>query len=101
MMNGPLKFLTALKILSLLDLLAKFKRVLAFNVRAPKIFAVARMLAFLSVFLEILWIVLWIKVNVILCGAWNSYKYVYQVQWKCTRSMTTISNKLANPAIYG
>ena len=28
-MNGPLKFLTARKILSLLDLLAKFKRVLA------------------------------------------------------------------------
>ena len=29
MMNGPLKFLTARKILPLLDLLAKFKRVLA------------------------------------------------------------------------
>ena len=28
-MNGPLKFLTACKILPLLDLLAKFKRVLA------------------------------------------------------------------------
>ena len=28
-MNGPLKFLTARKILPLLDLLAKFKRVLA------------------------------------------------------------------------
>ena len=28
-MNGPLKFLTARKILPLLDLLAKFKRVIA------------------------------------------------------------------------
>ena len=45
------KFLTTRKILPLLDLLAKFKRVLA---RAPQIFAVARMLAFLSVLLEIL-----------------------------------------------
>ena len=31
----------------------------------------------------------------------NSYKYGYQVQWKCTRYMTTITNKLANLAIYG
>ena len=31
----------------------------------------------------------------------NSYKYGYQVQWKCTREMTTINNKLANLAIYG
>ena len=30
-MNGPLKFLTARKILPLLDLLAKFKRVLAYS----------------------------------------------------------------------
>ena len=30
----------------------------------------------------------------------NSYKYGYQVQWKCTRQMTTIHNKLANLAIY-
>ena len=67
-MNGPLKFLTARKILPLLDLLAKFKQVLA-NARAPQIFAVARMLAFLSVLLEILCILLWIKVNVILYGA--------------------------------
>ena len=64
-MNGPLKFLTARKILPLLDLLAKFKRVLACS-RVTNIFAVARMLAFLSVLLEILWILLWIKVNVIL-----------------------------------
>ena len=46
-MNGPLKFLTARKILPLLDLLAKFKRVSL--ARAPKIFAAARMVAFLSV----------------------------------------------------
>ena len=61
-MNGPLKFLSV----------AKFKRVLleCSLARAPQIFAVARMLAFLSVvLLEILWILLWIKVNVILCGA--------------------------------
>ena len=31
----------------------------------------------------------------------NSYKYGYHVQWKCTRLMTTINNKLANLAIYG
>ena len=31
----------------------------------------------------------------------NSYKYGYQVQWKCTRQLTTISNKLANLAIHG
>ena len=30
-MNGPLKFLTARKILPLLDLLSKFKRVLAYS----------------------------------------------------------------------
>ena len=30
----------------------------------------------------------------------NSYKYGYQGQWKCTRQMTTIHNKLANLAIY-
>ena len=41
-MNGPLKFLTARKILPLLDLLAKFKRVLA---RARKKIAVLGMLA--------------------------------------------------------
>ena len=61
-MNGPLKFLTV----------AKFKRVLleCSLARAPQIFAAARMLAFLSVvLLEILWILLWIKVNVILYGA--------------------------------
>ena len=29
----------------------------------------------------------------------NSYKYGYQVQWKCTRQMTTILNKLANLAL--
>ena len=46
-MNGPLEFLTARKILPLVYLLAKFKRVSL--ARAPKIFAVARMLAFLSV----------------------------------------------------
>ena len=71
-MNGSLKFITARKILPLLDLLAKFKRVLleCSLARAPKIFAAARMLAFLSVvLLEILWILLWIKVNVILYGA--------------------------------
>ena len=53
-MNGPLKFLTQLAkyYLSLLDLLAKFKRVLASHCRLlalPNSFAVARMLAFLSV----------------------------------------------------
>ena len=42
-MNGPLKFLTARKILPLLDLLAKFKRVLAFSC-SPN-FGVARKLA--------------------------------------------------------
>ena len=42
-MNGPLKFLTARKILPLLDLLAKFKRVLACS-RSPD-FCVARKLA--------------------------------------------------------
>ena len=51
-MNGPLEFLTAHNILSLLDLLAKFKRVIACP--RPQIFAVARMLAFLSVLIEIL-----------------------------------------------
>ena len=42
-MNGPLKFLTACKILPLLDLLAKFKRVLACSC-SPN-FCVARKLA--------------------------------------------------------
>ena len=42
-MNGPLKFLTARKILPLLDLLAKFKRVLAYSC-SPN-FCVARKLA--------------------------------------------------------
>ena len=42
-MNGPLKFLTARKILPLLDLLAKFKRVLACS-GSPN-FRVARKLA--------------------------------------------------------
>ena len=42
-MNGPLKFLTARKILPLLDLLAKFKRVLACSC-SPN-FCVARRLA--------------------------------------------------------
>ena len=42
-MNGPLKFLTARKILSLLDLLAKFKRVLACSCSTN--FCVARKLA--------------------------------------------------------
>ena len=42
-MNGPLKFLTARKILPLLDLLAKFKRVLACSC-FPN-FCVARQLA--------------------------------------------------------
>ena len=42
-MNGPLKFLTARKILPLLDLLAKFKRVLACSC-SPN-FCVARKLA--------------------------------------------------------
>ena len=37
--------------------------------RTPKFFAVARMFAFLSVLLKILWILPWIKVNVILYGA--------------------------------
>ena len=68
-MNGPLKFLTARKILPLLDLLAQNLIKCSLG-RAPKSFAVARMLAFLSVsvLLEILWILLWIKVIVILCG---------------------------------
>ena len=42
-MNGPLKFLTARKILPLLDLLAKFKRVLACS--CSPTFCVARKLA--------------------------------------------------------
>ena len=42
-MNGPVKFLTARKILPLLDLLAKFKRVLACSC-SPN-FSVARKLA--------------------------------------------------------
>ena len=67
-MNGPLKFLTARKILPLLDLLAKCKRVLACSC-SRQIFAVARKLAFLSVLLEILYILLWVKVNVILYDA--------------------------------
>ena len=37
--------------------------------RAPKMLAVASNLAFLSVLLEILQILLWVKVNVILYGA--------------------------------
>ena len=55
-MNCPLKFLTARKILPLLDLLAKFFKFKneCSLARVPKIFAVARMLAFLSVLLEIL-----------------------------------------------
>ena len=52
-MNGPLKFLIAHKILPLLDLLAKFKGMLACSC-SRQIFAVARKLAFLSVLLEIL-----------------------------------------------
>ena len=48
----PLKFLTARKILPLLDLLAKLNE--CSLARAPQIFAVARMLAFLSLLLEIL-----------------------------------------------
>ena len=40
-MNGPLKFLTACKILPLLDLLAKFKRVLACLLVLPN-FCIAR-----------------------------------------------------------
>ena len=51
-MNGPLKFLTARKILPLLDLLTKFKRVLAssqskffISARARKKIAVLGMLA--------------------------------------------------------
>ena len=31
----------------------------------------------------------------------NSYKYGYQGQWKCTRQLTTINNKLANLAVHG
>ena len=42
-MNGPLKFLTARKILPSLNLLAKLKRVLACS--CSKIFAIARKLA--------------------------------------------------------
>ena len=42
-MNGPLKFLTARKILPLLNLLAKFKRVLACSCSSN--FCVARKLA--------------------------------------------------------
>ena len=53
--------------LPLLDLLAKFKWLLACS-SSPN-FAVARMLAFLSVLLDILWIFRWIKVKVILYGA--------------------------------
>ena len=48
-----LKFSIARKILPLLDLLAKFKRMLAYSC-SRQIFAVARKLAFLSVLLEIL-----------------------------------------------
>ena len=51
-MNGPLKFLTARKILPLLDLLANLNECSLAG--APQIFAVARKLTFLSVFLEIL-----------------------------------------------
>ena len=46
-MNSPLKFLTARKILPLLDLLAKFKRVLACS--CSQNFCTACKLAFLSV----------------------------------------------------
>ena len=69
-MNGPLKFLTACKILPLLDLLAKFKRVLACSC-SPNFCSCsnARFLVSIFILLEILWILPWIKVNVILYGA--------------------------------
>ena len=51
-MNGPLKFLTARKILPLLELLAQNLIECSLG-RAPKSFAVARMLAFFLVLLEI------------------------------------------------
>ena len=51
-MNGPLKFLTARKILPLLDCSQNLKEYSLAH--ALKIFAVARKLAFLSVLLEIL-----------------------------------------------
>ena len=50
-MNGRLKFLTARKILPLLDMLAKLN-VCSLG-RAPQIFAVARKLAFLLVLLKV------------------------------------------------
>ena len=65
--NGPLKFLTARKILPLLDLLAKFKRASARLLELPKFCSCSH--ACLSVLLDILWIFLWIKVKVILYGA--------------------------------
>ena len=51
-MNGPLKFLTARKILPLLDCSQNLNE--CSLARAPQIFALARKLAFLSVLLEIL-----------------------------------------------
>ena len=60
-MNGPIKFLTARRTLLLLDLLADLNE--CSLARAPQIFAVACMLAFLSVLLGILKILLWVKVS--------------------------------------
>ena len=51
-MNSPIKFLTARRTLPLLDLLADLNE--CSLARAPQIFAVARMLAFLSVLFGIL-----------------------------------------------
>ena len=51
-MNGPIKFLSARRTLPLLDLLADLNE--CSLARAPQIFAVACMLAFLSVLLGIL-----------------------------------------------
>ena len=52
-MNGPLKFLTARKILALLDLLANFKRVLAFSC-SPNFCSCSHACLGLSVLLKIL-----------------------------------------------
>ena len=72
MMNGPLKFLTARKILPLLDLLAKFKRVLAcscsqnFNLQ---LLACSLSFQYCSKLCILLWVKAREKVNLILYGA--------------------------------
>ena len=78
MMNGPLKFLTAAKFLPLLDLLAKFKRVLACSCSLNFCSCLhARFLV--SIARDV------VDPSLEFCMVLNSYKYGYQVPWKRTR----------------